>query len=176
MSNRLHIAGKQGGFTLIELSMVVAIIGIIAAIAMPYYRDYVEDAHAAEALAVYHGIVEEAQAIAQESGANVCDLPGRINGKTSPVYYAIRDKGDARLKDLNPKLWYPNASHILSENSSTGTGGVRFTVQFGGVGAQQVLRIHRLALQFKKLGVFNRWITDQRSLAAFSVYVGPCKP
>ena len=114
--------------------------------------------------------------MAQESGANVCDLPGRINGKTSPVFNAIRERGDARLKDLNPKLWYPNASHILVENTNTGTGGVRFTVQFGGVGAQQVLRIHRLALHFKKMGVFNRWVSDQRSLAAFSVYVGPCKP
>lgn len=176
MINSLRNAGKQGGFTIIELSMVVAIIGIIAAIAMPYYRDYVEDAHAAEALAVYHGIVEEAQTMAQESGGNICDLPGRINGVTSPVNTAIRAKGDARLKDLNPKLWYPNASHILVENTNTGTGGIRFTVQFGGVGAQQVLRIHRLALHFKKLGVFNRWVSDQRSLAAFSVYVGPCKP
>ena len=176
MINSLRNAGKQGGFTLIELSMVVAIIGIIAAIAMPYYRDYVEDAHAAEALAVYHGIVEEAQTMAQESGANVCEVPSLINGKTAPVVNAIRTMGATRLKDLNPKLWYPSASHFIAENTNTGTGGIRFTVQFGGVGAQQVLRIHRLALHFKKLGVFNRWVMDQRSVAAFSVYVGPCKP
>jgi hypothetical protein len=176
MTHRLHVARKQGGFTLIELSMVVAIIGIIAAIAMPYYRDYVEDAHGVEALAIYHGIVEETQTMAQESGANVCDLPKHVNGVASPVIKAIYLKSGARLKALNPKLWHPNANHFIAQTSSTGTGGAQFYVQFGGVGAEQVLRVHRLALHFKKMGVFERWVADQRSLAVFSVYVGPCKP
>jgi type IV pilus assembly protein PilA len=57
----------QGGFTLIELMIVVAIIAILAAIALPAYQDYVARAQVSEAASLASG----AKTAVAEQYANV---------------------------------------------------------------------------------------------------------
>ena len=51
-----RIRSSKGGFTLIELMIVVAIVGVLAAIAIPAYRDYVKRARMSEVLAAFDAI------------------------------------------------------------------------------------------------------------------------
>jgi prepilin-type N-terminal cleavage/methylation domain-containing protein len=47
-SVRLRVKVNQKGFTLIELMVVVAIVAILAAIAVPQYQDYIARGRIAE--------------------------------------------------------------------------------------------------------------------------------
>ena len=84
----------QQGFTLIELMIVVAIIGILAAIAIPAYQDYTARAQMSEAMSLASGVRTSVSEYYQNTGdfpannasagvAEATDITGKYVEKVS---------------------------------------------------------------------------------------------
>jgi len=78
----------QKGFTLIELMIVVAIIGILAAVAIPAYGDYTARAQAAEAFTLMDGLKTPLTELFTSNGEFAIDPTGAsgVTGITTGKY------------------------------------------------------------------------------------------
>lgn len=90
---------KQKGFTLIEMIIVVLIVGILGAIALPSYKDYVRKARRTEAQGVLEGLAQAMEQHFTQNSTYLTTITG--SAPKSPDIYPTQAPIDGAVKYYN---------------------------------------------------------------------------
>jgi type IV pilus assembly protein PilA len=130
---------KEAGFTLLELMIVVAVIGVLAALAIPAYNDYVKRGQVSEATGLLWGAkspMAEYYANAKRWPAQPGDVLGTLSGKyTGSIAYLGTPDNAAADMTLMATMASTGVSQELSGTTfllETTDGGATWTCKSGG--------------------------------------------
>lgn len=109
---------KQKGFTLIELMIVVAIIGVLSAIAVPAYQNYVSRSEAASGLATLRGLQTPAELEWQQNGKlTSVEALGTTPGASKLGTISVTAAGEIKFKFTDGAL---KDKHVAITRGTTG--------------------------------------------------------
>jgi len=92
MSNKVRPLGRKSGFTLVELLIVIAIIGVLSTVGVPTFRRMIQKSKKTEAQVNLGGLYTAEQAFLSEYGAygnNLARLGFQVDGNAANMTYVI---------------------------------------------------------------------------------------